>query len=108
MKIPRSVQEDFQSCSLKEGHSRCQLIGSSAFEMTSISEMRIPATVESIGDSAFHSLRSFKEISFENRSRCESIGNLTFQKAAIFEMKIPAAVQSIVKWAFRCLVKSFF
>jgi hypothetical protein len=68
MKIPASAQE-------VEGHSRCRLIGSSAFEMTSISEMQIPATVESIGDSAFHSLRSFKEVSIENRSRCESIGN---------------------------------
>ena len=75
-------------------------IGSSAFQNTAITSIEIPASVTSIGGSAFKQCSSLASVTFATGSGQLSIGNSAFQETAVESIAIPASVTYIGTSAF--------
>ena len=71
-------------------------IGSSAFRTTSISTIRIPASVTSISDLAFSiNAVAVTSLTFDSPSSLTTIGNYVFQYSDFSTVTIPASVTSM-------------
>ena len=87
-----------------ENGTRLQTIGDSAFaESSKFSSIRIPASVTTIGDSAFENTATF--VAFDSGSKLYKIGNRAFYGCSgISNITIPASVESIGSYAFNSCV----
>ena len=71
-------------------------IGESAFESNfSLASIAIPIYVQSIGARAFYDTRALTSVTFEDECQLESIGNQAFQSAAFSSITLPATVETI-------------
>jgi len=76
-------------------------IGKSAFnDLDVLSEVIIPASVETIGDSAFANCPKLTSISIDESSRLSVIGSSAFQGTGLKEITIPDSVTTIQSGAF--------
>ena len=75
-------------------------IGIFAFSRTGLTSIEIPASVTSIGVSAFFECESLTSVTFAEGSRLESIGNDAFDDTGLTSIEIPASVTSIGNAAF--------
>lgn len=75
--------------------------GMGAFTLTNITEVKLPASLKTIGECAFMGCNSLKKLTFENGSNLTSIGAGAFLSCDITTVKIPAAVTDINEYAFR-------
>ena len=62
--------------------------------------MQIPASVQSIGESAFDECKNLKKVTFAEGSQLREIGKNTFLSTSLTEVQIPASVQIIGGYAF--------
>lgn len=76
-------------------------IGESAFESNfSLASIAIPFYVQSIGARAFYDTRALTSVTFEDECQLESIGNQAFQSAAFSSITLPATVETIGEHIF--------
>lgn len=75
-------------------------ISKNAFYGSSITSIKIPASVEDIQDAAFSQTESLETIIFEDNSRLISIGKNAFEGSGITEITVPDSVNSIGSFAF--------
>ena len=75
-------------------------IGRWSFTESRITEMHIPASVQSIGENAFYGCYNLQRVTFAEGSQLREIGWRAFYKTGIAEVQIPASVQSIGECAF--------
>jgi hypothetical protein len=76
-------------------------IGESAFESNfSLASIAIPFNVQSIGARAFYDTRALTSVTFEDECQLESIGNQAFQSAAFSSITLPATVETIGEHIF--------
>ena len=75
-------------------------IGIYAFSRTAMTSIEIPASVTSIGESAFFECESLTSVTFAEGSQLESIGNDVFDDTGLTSIEIPASVTSIGAAAF--------
>ena len=87
-----------KSVTFQEG-SELTSIGERAFYGTDLKSIEIPASVTSIGGSAF-SGSSLGSVTFADGSRLESIGAWAFYNTGLTSIEIPASVTSIGERAF--------
>jgi len=76
-----------------------------AFQYSKLSQIAIPASVQTIGIYAFFNNISLTTIIFENNSKLTSIGNYAFasspRNSSLTSINIPASVTSIGDYAFQ-------
>ena len=76
-------------------------IGRGAFEGTALKEIVIPATVTSIGDSAFNGCASLESVTFEEGSKLESLGALAFGSCtSLKQIALPSGIDTIEQSLF--------
>ncbi len=75
-------------------------ISYAAFYGTHLPEITIPATVESIGGSAFCGCKELTKVVIEDNSKLKGIGEKAFSETGVKEIVIPAGILSIYKNAF--------
>ncbi len=76
-------------------------IGASAFDATGLTSITIPASVESIGERAFYNCASLSTVDFADNSNLTSIGASAFNSCrSLTSITIPASVESIGFYAF--------
>ena len=71
-----------------------------AFSNGKLEEVHIPASVQSIGESAFYQCKNLQRVTFAEGSQLKEIGEWAFYNTGIAEVHIPASVQSIGESAF--------
>ena len=67
----------------------------------SIISVSIPATVKTIGNSAFESCTNLTSLTFKGESQLEQIGDYAFYKTGLTTISIPATVKTIGNSAFQ-------
>ena len=84
-----------------EAESQCVVLGPCAFQYSGITDVNIPASVVSIGDSCFCGSK-LQHVTFEVNSQLVSIGDRAFSYCSSLagELAIPSSVQIIGKSAF--------
>ena len=82
--------------------SMLKSIGDSAFTSSSqLTTLKLPASLETIGNSAFSSLKTLTTVSFEPYGNLKSIGEHAFKGcSSLTSISIPASVETIERWAF--------
>lgn len=80
--------------------SQLTTIGNNAFYNQGLTEIDIPASVETIGDGAFSYNSSLQRVHFAEDSKLNSIGTGAFVSCALQSITIPASVEEINKQAF--------
>ena len=82
--------------------SMLKSIGDSAFTSSSqLTTLKLPASLETIGNSAFSSLKTLTTVSFEPYGNLKSIGERAFKGcSSLTSISIPASVETIETWAF--------
>lgn len=82
--------------------SMLKSIGDSAFTSSSqLTTLKLPASLETIGNSAFRSLKTLTTVSFEPYGNLKSIGEHAFRGcSSLTSISIPASVETIETWAF--------
>ncbi|MDE6200322.1 MAG: leucine-rich repeat protein, partial [Clostridiales bacterium] len=75
-------------------------ISQGAFYGTNIAEITIPASLETLGNTAFYNTALLTEVTFEGGSKLKTIGESAFEGSAITGVEIPASVTEIKKNAF--------
>lgn len=83
-----------------EENSQLITIEDFTFQETSITQINIPASVETIGLQAFNSCTGLESVTFEEGSALTTIGVSAFQSTAIKNLQIPASVETIKESAF--------
>mgnify|MGYP000572570146 CR=1 FL=1 len=70
-------------------------------DCTALTSIEIPASVETIGNTAFYSCSSLATVTFEKGSRLKTIGNNAYYRCtSLTSIEIPASVETIEKKAF--------
>ena len=84
------------------GSSVLETIGTSAFRNTKLKSFTIPATVTTIGESAFNGCKNLTNVTFpaDNVSKLETIGPGAFANTAFKLTRIPPSVKTIGREAF--------
>ena len=72
--------------------SQLREIGERAFWNTVIAEVQIPASVQSIGKSAFYECENLQKVTFTEGSQLKEIGKDAFLWTSLTEIEIPASV----------------
>jgi hypothetical protein len=85
--------------SMINGHPITE-IGPSAFTLSGITSISIPASVTTIGASAFYGLSTLTAVTFVGTGGLETIGETAFRASAIQSITIPATVTNIGTMAF--------
>ena len=82
--------------------SMLKSIGDRAFTSSSqLTTLKLPASLETIGNSAFSSLKTLTTVSFEPYGNLKSIGEHAFKGcSSLTSISIPASVETIESWAF--------
>jgi len=80
--------------------SQLQTIGREAFNRCILTSITIPASVTSIGDSAFGENSSLETVTFAAGSQLQTIGRWAFGGCIFTSITIPASVTSIADNAF--------
>ena len=75
--------------------SQLQEFGDYAFYETGITEVQIPASVQTIGEGAFSGCESLQRVTFAEGSQLREIGKDAFYETGTAEVQIPASVQTI-------------
>ncbi len=75
-------------------------IGTNAFYNKNLASVTIPASVISIGVSAFESNYTLSNLTFAAGSQLQAIGNNAFRNTAIENLIIPSSVETIGDYAF--------
>ena len=70
------------------------------FNKKSVTSVSIPATVKTIGNSAFQDCGNLTSLTFEGESQLEQISDNAFRYTVLTTIDIPAAVTSIGSFAF--------
>lgn len=98
LQIPETVTND------KNETFKVVAIGDKAFdnstEENSLGSVTIPASVTSIGKSAFSDLTSLSDVQFAENSQLQAIGDNAFDTTSIKSINIPASVKTIGTSAF--------
>ena len=70
-------------------------------DCTALTSIEIPASVETIGNTAFSDCSSLATVTFEKGSRLKTIGNNAYYRCtSLTSIEIPASVETIEKKAF--------
>ncbi len=69
-------------------------------DCTSLTSIKIPASVETIEEYAFHNCSKLTDVTFEKGSKLETIGSCVFDGSNLTSIEIPASVETIEKDAF--------
>ena len=70
-------------------------------DCTALTSIEIPASVETIGNTAFYYCSSLATVTFEKGSRLKTIGNNAYYRCtSLTSIEIPASVETIEKKAF--------
>jgi hypothetical protein len=77
-----------------ESGSKLQLIEKNTFSWTNLKEIKIPPSVEFIGEQCFCNCNLWK-ITFERGSKLKQIEEYAFSKSALEQIEIPSSVLSI-------------
>jgi hypothetical protein len=86
-----------------EAGSTLRRIGARAFENVVFSSIRIPASVQSIGESCFETCLWLEELTFEPGSQLRRIGDKAFLRCELKTVAIPESVEVIGEGRFyRC------
>ena len=71
-------------------------------DCTALTSIEIPASVETIGNTAFSDCSSLATVTFEKGSRLKTIGNNAYYRCtSLTSIEIPASVETIEKKAFK-------
>ena len=75
--------------------------GGAFSDCTALTSIEIPASVETIGNTAFSDCSSLATVTFEKGSRLKTIGNNAYYRCtSLTSIEIPASVETIEKKAF--------
>ena len=77
-----------------------QTIGNNAFYSASLWSIRIPASVTSLGESAFRSNPYMHTVEFAEGSQLQTIGAYCFQESGVKSISLPHTVTSIGNYGF--------
>ncbi len=83
-----------------EANSTLETISASCFAYTGITSITIPASVETIGASAFANCSALETISFESGSNLTTVESSGFSYTGITSIIIPASVTNLGNFAF--------
>ena len=83
-----------------EENSSCQIIGPSAFQQSTITELILPDSVTEIGQYAFEKCKQFKSFVVSSTSNLETIKSYSFQSSEITSVYIPSKVTLIDSKSF--------
>jgi hypothetical protein len=78
-----------------------QRIEKAAFHGSDVERIRIPSSVETIGEECFHGCESLREVTFESCSKLRCIDDYAFRLSAVKTIQIPSSVEIIGKKCFR-------
>ena len=85
-----------------EGSCQLQEIGASVFaNKTKLERFDVPATVTTIGESAFFNCTNLKTLTFATGSQLQTLGNGCFAQCGFEELSLPDNITSIGHEAFR-------
>ena len=85
-----------------EGSCQLQEIGASVFaNKTKLERFDVPATVTTIGESAFFNCTNLKTLTFASGSQLQTLGNGCFAQCGFEELSLPDNITSIGHEAFR-------
>ena len=99
----------FQNCTLLEKvnfHNQLLTIGNQAFNNTAIKEVKLPASVNSLGQEVFYKCTQLINLEFaENGSLTEISSDAFWQCSALTSVVIPEGITKIVSCSFQSCTK---
>ena len=84
---------------IEEG-SQLKKIDERAFAGSGIEKIKLPASLEDLGNSAFRSCKDLKQVEIEEGSQLNKIDEMAFAESGIEKIKLPASLEYVRSCAF--------